>query len=119
MIPMTVSLSEFLISESFKSPNVVLGLISVLLILIACLFISIFIRLNRTKKVNMANTNTAAKPPIFSSALVGGASSLSAHSLDDLLAIEESLMALRELYHRKLISPDIYVEESMKYSSKI
>lgn len=112
-------LSDFLISESIKSPNIVLGLISVLLILIACLLISIFIRLNRTKKIDMSNTTTAAKPPIFSSALVGGASSLSAHSLDDLLAIEESLMALRELYHRKLISTDIYIKESMKHSSLI
>ena len=40
-------------------------------------------------------------------------------NMDELLDIEEALLALRELYHRKLINAQVYVDESMKHSERI
>ena len=40
-------------------------------------------------------------------------------NMDELLDIEEALLALRELYHRKLINAKVYVDESMKHSERI
>jgi hypothetical protein len=39
--------------------------------------------------------------------------------LSQLIDIEEALLALRELYQRKLIDADLYVQESMKYAAKL
>jgi hypothetical protein len=39
--------------------------------------------------------------------------------ISELLDIEEALFAIRELYHRKLINADIYVDQSMKHSERI
>jgi ABC-type sulfate transport system permease component len=116
---MNVYLSDFLISEALKNPHFVLGLMTALLFLIALLLIAIFIRKNRSDKADMSNSATSVKPALFTTALTGGASSLTSRSMSELLAIEESLMALRELYHRKLISSEIYVEESMKHSAQL
>lgn len=55
-------------------------------------------------------------PPIFSSAIGVAPQSLAQRSLQELLAIEESLLAMRELYQRKLIPAEVYVSESLKYS---
>jgi len=49
--------------------------------------------------------------PIFSSVLN--------MEIKELLDIEEALLALRELYHRKLINSDVYVDQSMKHSERI
>jgi hypothetical protein len=62
-----------------------------------------------------------AQPPIFTTAINGasGAGSMSHRSVDELLAAEDSLMALRELYQRKLIPADVYIKESQKYSQSL
>jgi len=39
--------------------------------------------------------------------------------IKELLDIEEALLALRELYHRKLINSEVYVDQSMKHSERI
>lgn len=39
--------------------------------------------------------------------------------IDQLIDIEESLMALRELYHRQLITPEVYVNESKKIATRL
>lgn len=40
-------------------------------------------------------------------------------SMDDLLDIEEALLALRELYWRKLIPASVYIEESLKVGARV
>ena len=59
--------------------------------------------------------------PIFTAALqpasVGNV--MSRRHIDELLAIEDSLLALRELYHRKLIPAEVYISESQKYAENL
>lgn len=60
-------------------------------------------------------------PPVFTAALQSApvGNIMSRQNMDELLAIEDSLMALRELYHRKLIPADVYVAESRKYAENL
>jgi hypothetical protein len=62
-----------------------------------------------------------AQPPIFTAAINGGsgAGSMSHRSVEELLAVEDSLMALRELYQRKLIPAEVYIKESQKYTQSL
>lgn len=62
-----------------------------------------------------------AQPPIFTTAIKGasGADSMSHRNVDELLAVEDSLMALRELYQRKLIPAEVYIKESQKYMQSL
>jgi hypothetical protein len=39
-------------------------------------------------------------------------------SMDELLEIEENLLALKELFRSNLISADVYIQESLKYARK-
>jgi hypothetical protein len=39
--------------------------------------------------------------------------------VNHLIDIEEALLALRELYQRKLIDADLYVKESMKHAARL
>ena len=39
-------------------------------------------------------------------------------SMDELLEIEEYLLALKELFRSNLISADVYIQESLKYARK-
>jgi hypothetical protein len=57
----------------------------------------------------LSNVNTS--PPMHSSVLN--------MDIKDLLDIEDALLALRELYHRKLINSEVYVDQSMKHSERI
>jgi type VI protein secretion system component VasK len=76
----------------------------------------------KAQKPNNAirNADTKNLNPIFSSAIpvspTSKQSSLAKRNLDELLEIEESLLAVRELYLRKLIPVDVYVTESLKYA---
>jgi hypothetical protein len=62
-----------------------------------------------------------AQPPIFTTAINGtsAAGSMSHRNVDELLAVEDSLMALRELYQRKLIPAEVYIKESQKYMQSL
>lgn len=65
--------------------------------------------------------SSAMHEPIFSASLQGHSAgvAMSHRSLDELLSVEDSLKALRELYHRKLIPADVYVKESQKYAESL
>ena len=39
-------------------------------------------------------------------------------SMDELLEIEENLLAIKELFRSNLISADVYIQESLKYARK-
>ena len=39
--------------------------------------------------------------------------------MHELLEIEDSLLALKELYVSKLITAEVYIHESMKYAQKL
>lgn len=59
--------------------------------------------------------------PIFAKAIHGasGTEAMSHRSVEELLAVEDSLMALRELYQRRLIPAEVYVKESQKYTQSL
>jgi hypothetical protein len=40
-------------------------------------------------------------------------------TMNELLEIEENLLALKELYHSQLISADVYIQETLKYARKV
>jgi hypothetical protein len=40
-------------------------------------------------------------------------------TMNELLEIEENLLALKELYHSQLISADVYIHETLKYARKV
>ena len=40
-------------------------------------------------------------------------------SMNELLEIEDSLLAVKELYVSKLITAEVYIHESMKYARKL
>jgi hypothetical protein len=82
--------------------------------------------LRRSKLAKTTSKNIFSDPSLSSKAIfanAGGRESdevyLSRRSLGELLEIENSLLALRELYQRKLIPADVYVKESQKYAESL
>lgn len=89
--------------------------------------LTLFILLALLWVVRSVRQRSAPKPiglgqePMFASGAqgLGGGHAMSNRSIDELVAIEDSLKALRELYHRKLIPAEVYVKESKKYAESL
>lgn len=99
-------------------PELALGLI--IFCLTAFMLMTLLWVIRVLRRPRTAKPMAYAQEPIFAAALNGHAGAAMSHrSLDELLSIEDSLKALRELYHRKLIPADVYVKESQKYAESL
>jgi hypothetical protein len=125
---MEYSFSQFLINESLRRPDLVLG--ATFLVLTLLVTTLLMVRSNRAKAKSVAAFQLNGQGPylgdanmphqMFSSAIPKrtGISASQTH-MNELLDIEEALLALRELHHRKLIPAEVYVEESLKQSTRL
>jgi hypothetical protein len=118
----TVTIPEFNLS-----PQVISAVIITVAVMLVVMGLASLIRRMRQPKAAVHKPPQPAvvsnarqvQQPIFSAAIgpqISAPHSLTKRSLDELLVIEESLLAMRELYQRKLIPADVYVSESLKYS---
>lgn len=125
---MEYSFSQFLINESLRRPDLVLG--ATFLVLTLLVTALLMVRSNRAKAKSVAAFRLDGRDPylgdvsmphqMFSSAIPKRTGiSASQTNMNELLDIEEALLALRELHHRKLIPAEVYVEESMKQSTRL
>jgi hypothetical protein len=111
------------IPEIYLEPKVMAAVLIAMASMLVVLGLASLIRRMRQPNFAVAIKHASAAaptpervPPIFSSAIGSAPQSLTQRSLQELLAIEESLLAMRELYQRKLIPAEVYVSESLKYS---
>ena len=113
-------LLDLLVQISIASPTfslaTVLGLLAFLSIIL------IFLRKaskqkSIEKKLSNHHSNRQISPTPASNPEMH--SSVLNMNVSELLDIEEALLALHELYHRKLIAAEVYVDESMKHSERI
>jgi hypothetical protein len=113
-----------------SDPKLALGVVAfcvTMLVLVLLLWVLRVIR--RRREFGVSGQPAYPQPPkrqngqqpIFTAALHGTAPAglRSQRSLDELLAVEDSLKALRELYQRKLIPAEVYVKESQKYTGSL
>ena len=92
--------------KSLNSLNLVLMLLSIGMFLIWFLF-------NRRKKISN-------KKKYHLDALnINRIITIRDLSMNELLEIEDSLLAVKELYVSKLITAEVYIHESMKYARKL
>jgi hypothetical protein len=114
----------------FSDPQVALGVVAfcvTMLVLVLLLWVLRVIRRRRESGVSgqpaypQPLVRQNGQQPIFTAALQGAkpAGIRSQRSVEELLAVEDSLMALRELYQRKLIPAEVYVKESQKYTGSL
>ena len=100
-------------------PELALGVIVFCFAILMMMTLLWLIRVIRRRP--SAKPLSAMHEPIFGASINGHApgGAMSHRSLDELLSIEDSLKALRELYHRKLIPVEVYVKESQKYAESL
>jgi len=106
--------------NTFKNhPDLALGLVFFCLTMFVLLALLSLARGMRSR--SKALPISSVREPIFAAAVNGhgGSQAMSNRSIDELLALEDSLKALRELYHRKLIPAEVYVRESKKYAESL
>ena len=125
---MEPSFIEYLIKQTLLRPDRMMEAFLILLaVMVLLILVAIFRRPKRKplpvfhmSESPAANAPSAVRKDLFSQSIPTHAHPAGSHmNMSDLLDIEEALLALRELYHRKLISANVYVDESMKHSARL
>ena len=124
---MEASFLEYLIKQTLMRPD---RMIEAFVVLTAVLVLVLLVAIFRRPKKNTRPVFQMPEPlaqngvrnvrnDLFSQSIPNRTTQASAHiGLSELLDIEEALLALRELYQRKLIPAHVYVDESMKHSAR-
>ena len=128
---MEASFLEYLIKQTLMRPD---RMIEAFVVLTAVLVLVLLVAIFRRPKKNTRPVFQMPEPlaqndvrnvrnvrnDLFSQSIPNRTTQASAHiGLSELLDIEEALLALRELYQRKLIPAHVYVDESMKHSARL
>ena len=125
---MEASFLEYLIKQTLMRPD---RMIEAFVLLTAVLVLVLLVAIFRRPKQNTRPVFQMPEPlaqndvrnvrnDLFSQSIPNRTTQASAHmGLSELLDIEEALLALRELYQRKLIPAHVYVDESMKHSARL
>jgi hypothetical protein len=125
---MEPSFIEYLIKQTLLRPDRMIEAFWILLaVMVLLILVAIFRRPKRhpLPVFHMPESSSANAPPVvrkdlFSQSIPTRSAQAGSHmNMAELLDIEEALLALRELYHRKLISANVYVDESMKHSARL
>ncbi|MEY4317092.1 MAG: hypothetical protein RI902_900 [Pseudomonadota bacterium] len=125
---MEPSFIEYLIKQTLLRPDRMIEAFSVLLALMVLLILVAIFRRPKRKplpvfqmpEASAANAPSGVRKDLFSQSIPTRSAQAGSHmNMAELLDIEEALLALRELYHRKLISANVYVDESMKHSTRL
>lgn len=125
---MEPSFIEYVIKQTLMRPDRMVEAFLVLLALLVLLLLVAFFRRpkrNVRPAFQMPSESFSSHAPsvrqdLFSQSIPTRAQQAGAYiGLAELLDIEEALLALRELYHRKLIPAHVYIDESMKHSARL
>ena len=124
---MEPSFIEYLIKQTLMQPERMVEAFLVLLaVLLLLLLVAIFRRPKRQRPTfqmpsdALQTREPSVRQDLFSQSIPTRAQQAGTHiGMADLLDIEEALLALRELYQRKLISAQVYIDESMKHSARL
>lgn len=125
---MEPSFIEYVIKQTLMQPE---RMAEAFLVLLAALVLLLLVAIFRRPKsrarptFQMPGDSVQRQAPsvrqdLFSQSIPTRAQQVDAHiGMAELLDIEEALLALRELYHRKLIPAHVYIDESMKHSARL
>jgi hypothetical protein len=125
---MEPSFIEYLIKQTIQRPDRMVEAFLVLLaVMLLFILVAIFRRPNRNAAPKfqmpepaLSSLSEAPRKAIFSQSIPTQSTRAVANiDMTDLLDIEEALLALRELYHRKLIPSHVYIDESMKHAARL